>query len=375
MPAPVPSSLDSNALTLRLAELAGEEREVQVDFLLHLAEFEARRVYVELGFSSLWSYCLEVLHLREGAAGRRIGAMRVLVRFPNLEAPLRDGRLSLSTIVVLGSVLTGENVGALLARAAYRTKREIEEIVVSLKPRPAPAPGLRKLPARAPAGAPTVLALEIREAAPERSEPSAENRDRAPAIAANSAESPVPQAPAIERRRPTDLEAVAQDRWSLRAMVDRDFKQDLETLRCLLAHKIPDGDLTEVLREAIRCAVERHGKRRGAVPPSRKASRPAAPARKTHEPSAEVKREVWERDGGRCTYVAPDGRRCDCRFKLEYDHIAETKPATVANTRLRCRTHNVFHAEQTYGRAHMERFRRDGAAPAGAPRLTPPGPR
>ena len=28
MPAPIPASLDSNALALRLAELAGEEREV-----------------------------------------------------------------------------------------------------------------------------------------------------------------------------------------------------------------------------------------------------------------------------------------------------------------------------------------------------------
>ena len=109
MLAPVPSSLDSNALALRLAELAGEEREereVQVDFLLHLAVFDARRAYLEAGHSSLWAYCLEVLHLREGAAGRRIGAMRVLVRFPRLEAALRDGRLALSTLIILGPVLT-----------------------------------------------------------------------------------------------------------------------------------------------------------------------------------------------------------------------------------------------------------------------------
>ena len=146
MLSPAPSSLDPNALALRLAELAGDEREVQVEFLLHLAEFDPRRAYVEAGFPSLWAYCLEVLHLREGAAGRRIGAMRVLVRFPRLEAALRDGRLALSTIIVLGPVLTEENLDSLLARAAYRTKREVEELVVSLQPRPAPAPGLRKLP-------------------------------------------------------------------------------------------------------------------------------------------------------------------------------------------------------------------------------------
>ena len=152
MPAPVPSSLDSNALALRLAELAGEEREereVQVDFLLHLAVFDARRAYLEAGHSSLWAYCLEVLHLREGAAGRRIGAMRVLVRFPRLEAALRDGRLALSTLIILGPVLTEENLDALLASAAFRTKREVEELVVSLRPRPAPAPGIRKLAAKA----------------------------------------------------------------------------------------------------------------------------------------------------------------------------------------------------------------------------------
>ena len=149
MPAPFPSSLDSNALALRLVELAGEEREVQVDFLLHLAEFEARRAYVEAGHSSLWSYCLEVLHLREGAAGRRIGAMRVLVRFPRLESSLRDGRLSLSTIITLGPLLTEENLDALLARATFRTKREVEELVVSLRrtararPRNSQAPGER----------------------------------------------------------------------------------------------------------------------------------------------------------------------------------------------------------------------------------------
>ncbi len=140
---------------------------------------------------------------------------------------------------------------------------------------------------------------------------------------------------------------------------------DLEKLRCLLAHKIPDGDLTEVLREAIRCATEKHGMRRGAVAPSRKAGRPAPAVRATRAPSAEVQREVWERDGGQCTFVAADGRRCDCRFKLEYDHIDETEPATGDNIRLRCRAHNLFHAEQTYGRAHMDRFRRRGVAPDG----------
>jgi hypothetical protein len=69
MLAPVPASLDSSALALRLRELAGEERNVQVDFLLHLEEFDRRRGFVEAGHPSLWSYCLEVLH--RGRRGER----------------------------------------------------------------------------------------------------------------------------------------------------------------------------------------------------------------------------------------------------------------------------------------------------------------
>jgi hypothetical protein len=255
-------------------------------------------------------------------------------------------------------VLTEQNLGALLVRAAFRTKREVEELVVSLRPRAAPAPGIRKLPAPKSANEPAALGFEIGASAePDRSEPEVEELGDATRAAAPTAAPCPPQAAKIDRRRPTEIEAIAQDLWSLRATVDRRFKDDLETLCRLLAHKVPDGDLTKVLHEAVRCAVERHGKRRGAVPPSRKASRPAPPARKTREPAAEVKRKVWERDGGRCTYVAPDGRRCDCCWQLEFDHIDETKPATADNTRLCCRPHNMARA------APAVRPRAPGAAP------------
>ena len=86
------SSLDSRTLAQRLGELASDERQVQVEFLLHLDEFDRRRAWAELGHGSLWTFCLSALHLREGSAGRRIAAMKVLRRFPHLAEALRDGR-------------------------------------------------------------------------------------------------------------------------------------------------------------------------------------------------------------------------------------------------------------------------------------------
>lgn len=139
------STLDPRALSERLRALAGEERNIQADFLRHLDELDRRRGYAELGYPSLWEYCLRALHLREGAAGRRIGAMRVLRRFPTLVDALRDGRLCLSTLCVLGQVLTPANVDELLAKAAFRTRAEVDAIAASVKPRAAPAQGRRRL--------------------------------------------------------------------------------------------------------------------------------------------------------------------------------------------------------------------------------------
>jgi hypothetical protein len=397
------STLDAPALSARLHALAGEERSVQAEFLRHLDELDRRRGFAELGYPSLWEYCLRALHLREGAAGRRIGAMKVLRRFPQLDGALRDGRLCLSTLCVLSPVLTDENVADLTTRAAFKTKAEAEELVVALKPRHAPADGVRRLapaavppdatvPPRVPAAHPPVPAAPPRLPATPDSvaclaiEPFAAPSHAGVPTSESDAHS-VPALPSAPPRRP-ELRAVADETWSLRVTLDAVAKRDLETLTQLLSHKIPSGDLAAVLKEALRCAIEKHGKRRGAVAPERPhtptiraANEPAplaqgpryanpgavsAPVR-DHAIPAAVRREVWSRDDGRCTFVAPDGTRCASRWKLELDHVdprAFDGPPTTGNLRLRCRTHNLLYAEEVFGRGHMARFRRLTAAVA-----------
>src|SRR5919206_102999 len=95
------SLLDSKTLSRRLSELAGTERELHVEFLVHLDEYDRRRGYVEAGYASLWDYLTKALHYREGATHRRICAMRALRRVPGVGAALRDGRVCLTTLAVL----------------------------------------------------------------------------------------------------------------------------------------------------------------------------------------------------------------------------------------------------------------------------------
>ena len=69
---------------------------------------------------------------------------------------------------------------------------------------------------------------------------------------------------------------------------------------------------------------------------------------------------MWERDQGRCTFVSEGGRRCPARTRLEFDHVeavARGGRASVAGIRLRCRAHNQYEAECTFGAEFMRQKR------------------
>jgi hypothetical protein len=86
-----------------------------------------------------------------------------------------------------------------------------------------------------------------------------------------------------------------------------------------------------------------------------------------------VRREVWERDGGRCAFVGSNGRRCGSRDRIEFHHrrpFAAGGEATVANCSLRCRIHNQYEARLDFGDQHMDRFSR--CSPPGSPAIHSP---
>ena len=89
---------------------------------------------------------------------------------------------------------------------------------------------------------------------------------------------------------------------------------------------------------------------------SKAAKKPGTASR--HIP-AQIKRAVVARDGGRCAFAGPNGRRCGSRDFLEFHHIdtwARVKRHSIDRIELRCRGHNHLAALQDYGAAHMARF-------------------
>ena len=90
----------------------------------------------------------------------------------------------------------------------------------------------------------------------------------------------------------------------------------------------------------------------------------AGPVKRGRHIPAHVRRVVWKRDQGRCTYVAPTGQLCGSRSYLEFDHIlpvAKGGASTVENVRMRCRQHNDEAARLAFGPAFMRKKRVEAA--------------
>ena len=150
-------------------------------------------------------------------------------------------------------------------------------------------------------------------------------------------------------------------------------KREVEALlaaRFPMSHANPTRDLAVVVERAVDALLVQLEKKRLA---RAKRPRPEQTARKakSRRITNATRRRVFERDGLGCTYVSPDGRRCEARAFLELDHA---EPAAIGggdeahNLRVRCRAHNQLWAEQAYGREHVERARNFRRKKCGRPR-------
>ena len=157
--------------------------------------------------------------------------------------------------------------------------------------------------------------------------------------------------------------------------VSAEFVANLEAARRALSHKLPGGELAEVLHEGLRAILANADRRRRGTGKKSSASMPPPGSR--YVPAA-VRDEVWRRDGGQCAFIGSTGHRCTSRHQLQLHHLhpfALGGPPLAANLSLRCRPHNLHAAEQDYGREHIaakvvraagaRSFRSDAPAPSG----------
>ena len=335
------SHLSDQSLLRELKSLVSRNRATTAMLVAHLGEVDSRRLYAPAGYPSMYEYCLQELHFSEQTAFKRIRVGRLARQFPAIHGMLADGRLHLSGLVTLSAYLTPANADDLLAAAVHKSKAQIEQMLAERFPQP-------DLPTLIAPLMPTTCAGQL---SPGRVKFSPAEH-AAPGSTVDSA-APWPAAPVPPPAPPARIAPLAPERFAVQCTVDRETHDLIRYAQALLGHAVPSGDLPEAIHRAFACLVGELERRKFA-----KTDRPR-PCRRSEDARqipASVKRAVWERDGGRCTFVGESGHRCEASTRLEFDHVepvATGGHATVQGLRLRCRAHNQLEAERAFGRDFM----------------------
>jgi hypothetical protein len=343
----IPSHLSDGALIAEVTRCARDERHATAQLVAHLAELDARRLYLGSGKSPLFTYCRDVLGLSEDAAYNRVEAARACRLFPRILEQLVDGSLTVTSVRLLARHLTAESHDELIAAASRRSKREVEELIAHRFPKPDTPSSVRKVPERRQ----TSVSVAPTPAQPVDT----------PALRIAAA-APTPKLPETASARPTvsthrpAVTPLAADRYEIRFTASTALRDKLKVAQDLLRHAIPSGDVAAIVDRALSELIEAHSRRKMAVVRKPAKARAFTVGRAAVDDSrhvaAEVKRVVWARDGGRCAFVGASGHRCGERAFLEYHHVvpfAVGGEATVANIQLRCRAHNGYEADVFFG--------------------------
>ncbi len=327
----------ADAAVLRgLTTLVAQDRATTAALLAHLAEVDARKLYLSAAYHSMMAYCIGELRFSEDSAAKRIQAARAAHRCPALFTALAQGRLHLAATVLLSPHISPDNAQELIEAASHKTKAEIERLLAERSPK-------LEMPSQ-------VWSVD-------------------PALPTECAHEHAPGHVDVQVAAPTRLadsgaragvSACSAERYAIRATISQAAHDDLRHAQELLAHRPPSGDVGEVLERALRVLVEKLERRKFAATTQPRAPRPSRSRQRGRHIPANVRRAVWERDRGQCTFVSGAGRRCESRRFLEFDHaepVGRGGESSVANLRLRCRAHNQFMAERTYGAEFMRQKR------------------
>lgn len=262
-----------------------------------IAEVRKRRAFVQLGYASLFEFCLKELKFSEAQAMRRIDAAKLLLELPEIQEKLEKGKINLTQLNLLRPLFKGKK------HSAVEKKKVIEEIQGA---------STRKVQ--------QMVALELGDvkAASEK------------------------------------LKVINSTQSELTLVVDEEFLAMLKELKERMIHEGVKDFSTMVKKICGKELEERKEK----FQLKSKAAKAATTVGPKLGPAARaipraMKREVWQRAKGKCEYVSPLSPSaptviCGSAFGLEFHHktpFALVQEHEAQNLQLLCQDH---HGRQSY---------------------------
>lgn len=302
--------ISNDELVNRTVRLATAERSGQVDLLRCLGEIDERKLFLELGYSSLWDFCRRALKFSESVSQQRIIVARAARKHPEILTRLGDGSLSLCAAADLVPRLTAANAMDLFEAASGKSRREVQKLV----------------------------AVDGKKA-PER--------DLIRKVAGPSEVTP-----------DLDLGTIGVNRESKHRVAftaSGDVVAKLEKLQALLG----DASLEEVFDKAADLLLakidpaQRQARREARAQAKPKAAGPKKRVTTPRRPPAELRDRVLVEAGRRCEFVSASGTRCAETKHLSIDHV---RPYALggtstdqSNLRCLCMAHNLHLGRKTFG--------------------------
>ena len=327
--------------------IVAQDRKLTLRLLANLHEIESHKFYLELGYGSMFDYCTGHLKFSEPAALRRIRTARCLAAYPQLHPMLENGDVSLTTVALISYHMKPENAVSLIEAIQNKSKREVERLIAALEPLSIVPPDRSR-----PIVVPVVTCA--------KSTSSGDGKKL------SSVDESTPPAASIVEREVRQFKRMVHSEFT----AEEETMQKLDRVRSLASHRLSMGTS---LGQLIDFMAEYFLKREDPIQRQKRreerASVTKAPAATSDNPRqipAAVRDQVFVRDG-QCTYVGPDGKRCNSTHVLQVDHIrpvARRGAASIENLRLLCAEHNRLESERLMGKRHVIRESRASYATA-----------
>jgi 5-methylcytosine-specific restriction endonuclease McrA len=318
--------------------IAGIEHGATIKMLHFINDLERRKAFLELGYSSVFDFCVRKIKYSSSQAGRRIQAARCCRRYPEFFGYLRNREVCIMTLAMIEGIITDDNHDEIVKRVRGASRRDVERLISEYRPAAALRDRVRYV--HVPLPQPRDLNCALLDRQSQRAVPE-QYRDRIP----------------------------TEEKVFVQFLADEEFLRLFEEVRGLMGGDTVDASFADVMKLVLKEYRDRHSpaarkqrrdeRKRATGPDSHRWEWKNAQDESTRNVPDEFRDEVFVRDEGQCTFVGADGTRCQCKKGLQVDHIkpfAAGGTHHLSNLRLLCGAHNRLAAEQTLGKHVMRSF-------------------
>ena len=398
--------LSNQELLSRTKLLVQKERDIHIQVLRHLAEIDSRKLFFQKGFSSLFDYAVRELGYSEGAAYRRIKAMKLCRDLPETANRLQSGRLSLSVASQLQIFFEKQNKKAkqemkkkLSFPEGRVSENEVKELEKSGEDQILIKPPVQEILKREKTEENLKMRDDFQSEDLNRNlssfkplnQKEKENLvQRAQGCSTRAAEKLLSETdPSLSCLKREQVRFLGKGKLEIKVVIDEQCHKELEKLKNLLSHRNPALSYGELISILSKEALKKHDPKEKIIRQKKEeeiqkntslrkqefkggstALVTAASSRRqkltdkstgldTSAPKSEygfkkisryipsrLKKYIWERDGGQCTYFHHETkRRCTSQHLLQIDHIqpfALGGKTEKENLRLLCAGHNQY---------------------------------